>query len=123
MCANGVRVVTSLLGIIETQTYLAEAERLMSEEERAAVVDMIAGHPETGKLIRGTRGLRKLRIPLRGRGKRGGGRVVYWFHSEGHPAVLLTVYAKNERADLGVRELRRFETVAAAIIEHLGARK
>lgn len=114
---------TSLLGVIETQSYLSAAERLMSEEERAAVVDMIAGNPEAGSLIRGSSGLRKLRIPLRGRGKRGGARVVYWFHSERHPAVLLTVYAKNEAADLSLRQLQRFAAVGAAIIEHLGARK
>ena len=114
---------TSLLGIIETNPYLSEAERLMSEEEREAVVDLIADNPEAGSVIRGTGGLRKLRIPLRGRGKRGGGRVVYWFQSKGNPAVLLTVYAKNETTALGVRELQRFAAVAAAIIEHLGARK
>lgn len=95
----------------------------MSEEERSAVIDMIAGDPQAGSLIRGTGGLRKMRIPLRGRGKRGGGRVIYWFRSEGHPAVLLTVYAKNERSDLRGRELQRFAAVAEAIIEQLGARK
>ena len=51
-------------------------------------------------MIKGTGGLRKARIALGGRGKRGGVRVIYWFHSEDCPAVLLWVFAKNEADDL-----------------------
>lgn len=72
----------------------------MSEEERAEVVNALAAAPDAGVLIKGTGGLRKLRIPLAGRGKRGGARVIYWFHSETYPAVLLWVFAKNEADDL-----------------------
>ncbi len=72
----------------------------MSDDERAAIVDMIAANPAAGAVLKGTRGLRKLRIRLEGRGKRGGGRVIYWFHSERFPAALVWVFAKNEAADL-----------------------
>ena len=61
---------------------------------------MIAARPDAGVVIQGTGGLRKLRIGLQGRGKRGGGRVIYWFHSIGYPAVLLWVFVKNEASDL-----------------------
>lgn len=88
------------VSVVETPAYLSRAERLMSAEERAAVVDAVASAPEGGVLIQGTGGLRKMRIPLAGRGKRGGGRVIYWFHSAGFPAVLLWVFAKNEASDL-----------------------
>jgi len=114
---------TSLVTVIEADSYLADSRRLMSEEGRAAVVDTIAAHPEAGIVVRGTGGLRKLRIPLHGRGKRGGGRVIYWYHSEGYPAVLLTVFAKNEASDLTAEERKRFTAVGAAIIEQLGARR
>lgn len=89
-----------LLSVVETPSYLARAERLMTPEERTAVVDAIAADPRVGVVIQGTGGLRKARIPLAGRGKRGGGRVIYWFHSAGFPAVLLWVFAKNEADDL-----------------------
>lgn len=72
----------------------------MSDEERAGVVNTLAAAPDSGVLIKGTGGLRKLRIPLAGRGKRGGGRVIYWFHSETYPAVLLWIFAKNDADDL-----------------------
>lgn len=114
---------TALVVVVETGTYLAAAERLMSEGERIAVVDRIAAEPEGGVVVPGTGGLRKLRVPLKGRGKRGGGRVIYWYHSEGYPAVLLTVFAKSEAADLTPEQRRRFLAIAAAIRHELGAKR
>lgn len=114
---------TALVSVVESNAYLAVAERLMSEDERATVVDMIAAAPAAGVVIKGTGGLRKLRIALPGRGKRGGGRVIYWFHSEGYPAVLLTMFAKNEAADLTAEQRKRFVAIGAAILGQLGARQ
>lgn len=108
---------TSLVGVVETSPYLAEARRLMSEEERATVVDTVAANPEGGVVVRGTGGLRKLRIPLRGRGKRSGGRVIYWYHSKDSPAVLLAVFAKNEASDLPAARWKLLERIAAGLIE------
>lgn len=72
----------------------------MTPDERVAVVDIIAANPMLGVVIPGAGGLRKARISLSGRGKRGGGRVIYWFHSLECPVVLLWVFAKNEAEDL-----------------------
>ena len=44
--------------------------------------------------------MRKLRWARDGRGKSGGVRVIYYFHSETMPLYLLTMFAKNERANL-----------------------
>ena len=70
---------TKLLSVVETPAYLSKASKLLDENERAAVVDMIPAAPNLGVVMRGTGGLRKMRIPLMGRGKRGGGRIIYWF--------------------------------------------
>ena len=109
-----------LLGVVETPSYLAKAERLMSEDERIAVVDAIAIDPEAGVVIPGTGGLRKMRIALQGRGKRGGGRVIYWYHSPGLPAVLLWAFAKNAATDLTKEQYRRLATVVEGLIEDFG---
>jgi hypothetical protein len=109
--------------VVETAAYLGKATRMMSETERAAVVDMIASAPRAGVLVSGTGGLRKLRIPLQGRGKRGGGRVIYWFHSEGYPAVLLWAFAKNEASDLTQDQRRRLMAVADVLLSDFGGRK
>jgi len=73
-----------------------------------------------GDVIKDTGGLRKARIPLEGRGKRGGGRVIYWFHSDQYPAALLWVFAKNERADLTKAQAAALAKMAASIISDLG---
>ncbi len=85
-----------------------------------AVVDMIANDPLIGDVIKETGGLRKARIPLEGRGKRGGGRVIYWFHSDQYPAALLWVFAKNEGADLTKDQTAVLAKMAASIISDLG---
>ena len=59
-------------------------------------------HPEAGDTIPGTGGLRKLRFPdaRRGKGKRGGLRVIYYWWDAGSQFWLFTVYDKDESADL-----------------------
>ncbi|WP_374357971.1 toxin [Pseudoduganella danionis] len=68
-------------------------------------------HPEAGDVIEGTGGLRKLRYPdtQRGKGKRGGLRVIYYWWSGGPEFWLFTLYDKDELADLspGDRKLLR----------------
>jgi RelE toxin of RelE / RelB toxin-antitoxin system len=114
---------TKLLSVVETPAYLSKASKLLNEKERAAVVDMIAATPNLGVVMRGTGGLRKMRIPLMGRGKRGGGRIIYWFHSDGFPAVLLWVFAKNEAADLTNEQRIRLAAVANALVADFGGRR
>ena len=92
----------------------------MTEAERSAVVTAVAAAPTMGVLIKGAKGLRKMRIALEGRGKRGGGRVVYWFHSEGYPAVLLMVYAKNAASDLTNEQRNRLIAVSATLLDDFG---
>ncbi|MBK7929968.1 MAG: type II toxin-antitoxin system RelE/ParE family toxin [Bryobacterales bacterium] len=48
--------------------------------------------------------MRKLRWGAAGRGKRGGVRVIYYYHSEDLPLFLLSVFAKNEKANLSQAE-------------------
>jgi hypothetical protein len=109
-----------LQSVVETDTYLARAEKLMTQAERAAVVDAVARNPTAGVLIPGLNGVRKMRIPLEGRGKRGGGRVIYWFHSEGLPVVLLYVFAKNEASDLTPAQARTLSKVVQGMAQQFG---
>ncbi len=97
-------VAVMLVSVIETNSYLAKAEKIMSAVEREAVVSMISASPTIGDVIPGTHGLRKLRVPLQGRGKCGGGRVIYWYYNEGYPAILMWAFAKNEASDLSPTE-------------------
>jgi hypothetical protein len=66
-----------LLCVVETSVYLADAQKSLTEQERNAVIDTLAANPLSGVLIKGAGGLRKMRMGMEGRGKRGGGRVIY----------------------------------------------
>jgi hypothetical protein len=62
--------------------------------------------PEQGVLIQGSGGLRKLRWAGSGRGKRGGVRVIYFWHPEDEVFYMLYVYPKNEQSDLTPAQVR-----------------
>ena len=93
-----------LITVAETPEYIRRATRLLSESERNDVIDFVAATPKAGDLIQGTGGVRKLRWARSGRGKSGGVRVIYYFHSEALPLYLLTVFGKGEKADLSQAE-------------------
>lgn len=67
---------------------------------------MLFENPKAGKVMPGSGGLRKIRIPLSGRGKRGGGRVIYYFLDRLDRIYLLFFFPKNEQADLTRDQLR-----------------
>jgi hypothetical protein len=105
----------ALITVVETQSYLAAAKGLLSEAERAAVIDMVAADPQCGVALGG--GIRKVRIGVDGRGKRGGGRVVYLYAGQDIPVFLMTVFAKNEMANLSRSEQAGLAEIAASIIQ------
>ncbi len=93
-----------MLTVAEVPEYIRRSEKLLSDGERRDVVDYLAAHPKAGDLMEGSGGVRKLRWGRGGQGKSGGVRVIYYFHSEAMPLYLLTLFAKNERANLSKAE-------------------
>jgi hypothetical protein len=93
-----------LITVAEMPEYIRRATKLLSQPERNDVIDYVAATPKSGDLIQGTGGVRKLRWARRGRGKSGGVRVIYYFHSEAMPLYLLTVFGKGEKTDLSQAE-------------------
>lgn len=105
-----------LITVAELPEYQRRAEKLLSPGERDDIVNYLAAVPGEGDLIRGTGGVRKLRWQRGGRGKSGGVRVIYYFHSERIPLYLLTVFAKNERADLSQAERNELAKLVEVLI-------
>ncbi|WP_257287481.1 type II toxin-antitoxin system RelE/ParE family toxin, partial [Endozoicomonas sp. SESOKO2] len=67
--------------------------------------------PWQGDVIQGTGGLRKVRFAGKGKGRRAGLRVIYYYLGERQRFYLLTLYSKNEMADLTTnqrKQLRQF---------------
>lgn len=106
-----------LVTVAELPEYVRRADRLLSESERRDVIDYLAARPKAGDLIRGTGGLRKLRWAYGSRGKSGGARVIYYFHSDRTPLYLLTLFGKNEQANLSAADRNDLATLVDILIE------
>ena len=76
---------------------------------------MLMGNPKAGDVIAGTGGLRKIRFEdkRRGKGKRGGLRVIYYYQTSATEFLLFTIYDKDEASDLTSKQ----KTVFKAYLE------
>jgi hypothetical protein len=101
--------------VVVTPEFLSAARKLMNDDERGRLVDYLARNSSAGDLIPGAGGVCKLRWELEGRGKRGGARVIYFYHSKNLPLFALTAYSKNEREDLDQGQIGDFRALAKSI--------
>lgn len=111
------------VSVVETPEFLSATRKLMSDDERALLVDYLAHNPTAGDLVQGAGGIRKVRWALEGRGKRGGARVVYFYHDADMPLFALTAYAKNERADLSQQDKNDFRRLTTMLADAFKRRK
>ena len=74
-----------------------------------------ARNPEAGDVIPEAGGVRKVRWGRAGAGKRGGARVIYFYHDDTRPLYLLLVYAKARKEDLSADEKRAVRKLAAML--------
>lgn len=93
-----------MITVAETLPFQRKISRLLSPEERAELIAYLAEHPNSGIVIQGTGGIRKLRWARQGGGKSGGIRVIYYFHNGSMPLYLLAAFGKNEKANLSAEE-------------------
>jgi hypothetical protein len=106
-----------LVTVIETPEFIGRAKGLMTDEEREELIGHLARNPTAGDLVPGAGGIRKIRWRLQGRGKRGGARVIYFFHSAGVPLFVLTAFAKNERIDLSQADRNSFRRLTKQLVD------
>jgi hypothetical protein len=109
-------------GVLETRAYISAAKDAgMSEEEMQAVVDTVAANPQAGAVMPGCGGARKLRVARPGSGKSGGYRVITYFGGEDLPVFLLTVFGKNEKANLSGAEKNALAALTKRLRDSLRA--
>jgi hypothetical protein len=111
---------TRPITVAETATFVRQAGGLWTDEERLEFVDFIARNPEAGDLIPGSGGVRKVRWSRRGSGKRGGVRVIYFYHDTAMPIYLLMLYAKARRDDLSSDARRTAQGLVARLKQAYG---
>jgi hypothetical protein len=95
---------------VELPAFAAHRAHYLGDEGLQALQAELMANPQAGDVIKDTGGLRKMRFAdaRRGKGKRGGLRVIYYLWTGGSQFWLFTLYDKNEMADLTAKERRAF---------------
>jgi hypothetical protein len=106
---------TRPITVAETAVFIRQAGELWTDDERFEFVDFIARNPWAGDLIPASGGIRKVRWGRRGSGKRGGVRIIYFYHDPAMPLYLLMIYAKARRDDLSPEARRTVQGLVARL--------
>lgn len=101
--------------VAETPLFSRQALDVWDDDGREAFIDFIARNPEEGDVIPETGGVRKIRWVRPGSGKRGGARVIYFYHNSDRPLYLLMVYAKARQENLRADEKKIVRKLAAIL--------
>lgn len=99
---------------VETRVFTDLVCRSLDDDAYRALQLTLLLRPEQGAVIPGSGGLRKIRWSARGGGKRGGFRVIYFWHKPSATCYMLFLYRKNEQGDLTAAQVR---TLAGVVRE------
>jgi len=101
---------------LEAPAFTRYVSSYLSDDEYRELQDRLASAPELGDVIPGTGGFRKLRWadPRRGKGSRGGLRVIYYYFQGDQQIWLMTLYDKSEASDLTPRERQALKSAIEA---------
>ena len=110
-----------MISIAETGSFQRKSNSLLSTEEKDDLIAYLAEHPNARNIIQGTNGVRKIRWARGNRGKSAGLRIIYYYliyyyHSEIMPLYLLTVFGKNEKANLSMEEKHILSTMVKELV-------
>lgn len=91
----------------------------LTDDDLRALQTELLENPKAGDTISHTGGLRKIRIPMeeRGKGKRGGARVIYIDVEIKDKIYLVNVYSKDEQSDLTEDEKKAFKAIVKILKE------
>jgi len=107
-----------MITVAETEPFQRKVGRLLSEDEKTELIAYLSVNPNAGVLIQGAGGIRKLRWARSGRGKSGGVRVIYYFHNEDLPLYLLTLFGKNEKANISMEEKKLLSKSVRELVKY-----
>ncbi len=106
--------------VVELPEFQRRANSLLSEKEKQGIISYSASHPQTGVVLQGTGGIRKFRWPFGNKGKSGGVRVIYYYHNESMALFLLSVFGKNEKANLSKSERNELAKFTKQLVNNYG---
>ncbi len=101
---------------IESPAFTRYLYKYLNDEEYSTLQNALMENPDMGVLIQGTGGFRKLRWrdKRRGKGKRGGLRIIYYHLEEARQIWLFTLYGKDEAIDLTMEQKRMMKRAITA---------
>ena len=102
--------------VIEPPSFRCGVKGLMGEEECLELISFLAFNPDAGDVLEGAGGVRKLRWARQGGGKSGGFCVIYFFHSGAMPLFALSIYGKNQKANLTKAERNEIKRLSAMLV-------
>jgi hypothetical protein len=99
---------------IESSEFTAWVSEYLPDETYAALQRELLADPEKGTPMAGCGGLRKIRTPdpRRGKGKRGGARVIYLHVPEANVIFVMDIYGKGEQEDLSANQKKVLKALA-----------
>lgn len=106
------------VSIVEVEPFKRVVSSVLTEDELEEFKYFIASHPESGDLIRGTGGVRKVRWAPKGIGKSGGVRIIYYFHDLDMPLFLITAYKKSRKVSLTKQQRNQMSTLVDLLVQH-----
>ena len=96
-----------MFSFIETRLFTKLVLDYLNDDDYTRLQETLMREPESGPVIPGTGGVRKLRWAAPGRGKRGGYRVIYYVRRTHGVIWMLTMYPKNVAENLPAHVLRQ----------------
>lgn len=104
---------------VELPAFARYRAEYLGDEGFRSLQNFLLQHPEAGDVIEGTGGLRKMRHAdrKRGKGKRGGLRVIYYWWDGGSQFWLFTLYDKDEMENLSAADKKALKAMLKAELE------
>lgn len=96
-----------IVEFIEAPAFTKYVYTYLTDDEYLGLQSFLFKYPESGKLVPGSGGVRKLSWAMTGEGKRGGVRIIYYFKKQNDEIWLLTIYSKSERGNIPGHVLRQ----------------
>ena len=92
---------------IETSLFTKLLPDYLGDEDYRGLQSYLLQQPESGDIVRGSGGVRKVRWASEGGGKSGGVRVIYYWKKSDSEIWMLTIYSKSERATIPGQQLKK----------------
>ena len=95
----------------ETSIFTKRLKNLINDDEYREIQNVLLKNPTSGKMIKGSGGIRKLRGATGNHGKSGGVRVIYYWYPAEEVFMMLLIYAKNEADNLTEEQLKQLKNL------------